>query len=111
MKIKDQKYNDVTVIELEGELETDFIDMFENKITETITNSARGIVLDMDKVGFIDSQGLEMLLWARDYCNDNRCGFRLAGLEENCEKILEITRLRDEFDLYEELSEAVKSFA
>jgi hypothetical protein len=35
----------------------------------------------------------------------------LAGLDENCAKILEITRLENEFGRYAELTEAVKSFA
>jgi anti-anti-sigma factor len=64
----------------------------------------------MSGIGFIDSQGLEQLLWARDYCNQNKRGFRLAGLDENCKRIMEITRLENEFDHYAELTEAVKSF-
>jgi len=50
-------------------------------------------------------------LWARDYCTENGCEFRLAGLDENCSKILEITRLEKEFEHYPELAAAVKSFA
>jgi len=65
----------------------------------------------MTNVGFIDSIGLEKLLWARDYCNENNAQLKLAGLDENCSKILELTRLEDEFDRYNELAEAVKSFA
>ena len=59
----------------------------------------------------IDSAGLETLLWTRDYCDENNSQLRLAGLDENCSKILEITRLDKEFDSYAELAEAVKSFA
>ena len=54
---------------------------------------------------------IERLVWARDYCNDNRCSLRLGCLDENCSKILELTRLYDEFDTYPELTGAVKSFA
>jgi len=35
----------------------------------------------------------------------------LAGLDENCARILEITQLASEFDCYAELTQAVKSFA
>jgi hypothetical protein len=35
---------------------------------------------------------------------------KLAGLDENCQKIFVVTRLQDQLDTYEELSEAVKSF-
>jgi len=138
MKVRTQDYNDVTVVELQGELCSESVELFKNTITDVIGTASRGspntkkgtaghfkksqdakplalqktgIVLDMSGVGFIDSRGLEQLLWARDYCNDNNCPLRLAGLDENCEKILEVTRLEKEFDRYAELSEAVKSFA
>lgn len=111
MRIRTQDYNDVTVIELQGELDGDFTELFQNTITEVIVKRKTGIVLDMSGVGFIDSQGLEQLLWSRDYCNENKRELRLAGLDENCVKILEVTRLENEFERYSELAGAVKSFA
>ena len=111
MKLKVQDYNGVTVVELQGELDGDFAELFRNTITNIIAEGKTGIVLDMSGVGFIDSRGLEQLLWVRDYCSENKCELRLAGLDENCAKILEITRLENEFDHYAELAEAVKSFA
>ena len=110
MRIKTQDYGDVTVVELQGELDADFTDMFQNIITDIIGKHRSGIVLDMSNVGFIDSEGLEKLLWARDYCNENKSQLRLAGLDENCREILKITRIEKEFDNYSELAEAVKSF-
>ncbi|MHC4426260.1 MAG: STAS domain-containing protein [Planctomycetota bacterium] len=111
MKVKIQNYNDVTVVELQGELDADVAELFQNTITDIITKRKAGIVLDMSGVGFIDSRGLEQLFWSRDYCNENKRELRLAGLDENCMRILEITRLANEFDHYVELAEAVKSFA
>ena len=111
MRIKTQDYNEVTVVKLQGELDGELSEKFQNNITNLIAEEKTGVVIDMGDVGFIDSEGLERLLWARDYCNENNCQLRLAGLDENCTKILQITRLEDEFDHYEELAEAVKSFA
>ena len=111
MKLKIQDYNDVTVVELQGDLDADVVELFQNEITDIVTNRQTVVVLDMSVVGFIDSQGLEQLLWTRDYCNENTRELRLAGLDENCARILEITRLANEFDHYGELAEAVKSFA
>jgi anti-anti-sigma factor len=111
MRIKRQDYKDVTVVELQGELDGDFTELLENNVTEIVSAKRVGIVLDMSNVGFIDGQGLEKLLWARDYCNENTCQLRLAGLDENCAKILEVTRLDKEFERYAEVAEAVKSLA
>ena len=110
MKVKTQDYNDVTVVELQGELDSDSAESFKDTVTDIVTKGKTGIVLDMSGVGFIDSQGLEQLLWSRDYCNENKRELRLAGLDENCIKILEVTQLEKEFDHYAELAEAVKSF-
>jgi anti-anti-sigma factor len=111
MKVKIQDYNEVIVVELQGELGGDDIEFFQSTITDTISRCKAGIVLDMSSLGFIDGQGLEQLLWARDYCTQNECELRLAGLDENCMRILEVTRLDKEFNHYAELAEAVKSFA
>jgi anti-sigma B factor antagonist len=110
MRIKIQDYNEVTVIELQGELDGDMNTPLKNTITDIVTAGKAGIVLHVSGVGFIDSEGLELLLWIKEYCAKNHCQLRIAGLDENCAKILEVTRLESEFDLYSELAEAVKSF-
>jgi anti-sigma B factor antagonist len=111
MRINTQNYNDVTVIELQGELDNDVADGLKATITESIGAQRRRIILDMSNINFIDGQGLELLLWIHQYCRQNRVQLKLAGLDENCRKILEITRLKDEFDCHAELAGAVRSFA
>jgi anti-sigma B factor antagonist len=110
MRIKTQDYNEVTVIELQGELDGEMSGTLRNTMTDIVTGGKAGVVLHISGVGFIDSEGLELLLWAKEYCAENHCQLRIAGLDENCSKILEVTRLESEFDLYAELAEAVKSF-
>jgi anti-anti-sigma factor len=111
MKIKTQDYNDLTVVELHGEVTTDFVDMLKNAAADLLTQKKVGIVFDLSNISFIDSKGLECLLWLRDYCRQNSCALKLAAISENCQRILEITRLEKEFDSYGELSQAVKSLA
>ena len=110
MKIEIQDYDEVTVVSLQGELNVDSVELFQDTISQIIAAEKKGIVLDMSGTGFIDGPALEKLLWARDYCNESHCQLKLAGLDENCEKILEITRLENEFDRYAELAKAVRSF-
>ncbi len=111
MKIKTQNYNDVAVVELQGEWDSDSVELFQSTINDIITDKKAGIVLNMSDLGFIDSAGLGQLLNLRELCNKNKCQIRLAGLDETLLKILEVTRLKNEFECYAELTEAVKSFA
>ena len=110
MRVKTRDYNNVTVAELQGDLDAESVELLQNTITNIIAANKAGIVLNMCEVSFIDSKGLEKMLWARDYCNQNNCQIRVAELSENTIKILEITRLENEFDRYIELAEAIKSF-
>ncbi len=111
MRIRWQDYDEVTVVELQGEIDGELVEPLRSAVTEIAGKQRAGIVLDMSDVSFLDSQGLELLLWVRDYCRQNKIQLRLAGLDENCRKIIEVTRLQDEFDCHAELAEAVKSFA
>ncbi len=111
MKMGTQNYNDVTVVEIQGEFTAEFVKPFNDTVTTVLAAGTSGIVLDMSKVSFIDSQCLEQLLWLRDYCDENNRQFKLAGLDEYCRKILEITRLLPQLEVYDELAQAVKSFA
>lgn len=111
MKIKNQDYDDLTVVELQGELTVEFLNPLKNNVTEIVAKRKLGIVLDLKNITFIDSKGLEHLLWLRDYCHQNSCALKLAAINENSAKILEITQLSKEFDNYSEIAEAVKSLA
>lgn len=111
MKFKTQDYNDLTVVELQGELTGDFVEMLKNTMTNIISKKKLGIVLDLSNTVFFDSRGLEHLIWLRDYCYENSCALKLAAMNETCGKILELTRLDKEFDRYDQLADAVKSLA
>ena len=105
-----QNNNDITIVKLQGDFTAEFTKPVQDKASGIIADGITQIVLDMTGVGFIDSKGLEQLLWLRDYCDENNRQLKLAGLSENCATIMEITRLGLNFDSYTDLSEAVKSF-
>ena len=109
MKIQTQNYNDVTVVELQGEFTSELIKPFVDTMTSIVAGGAFGIVLDMSNVAFIDSKCLEQLLWLRDYCHENnrQLNWRPRGeLQEDPGDHASVGK----FDVYEELP-AVKSFA
>lgn len=111
MRIESQKYNDIMVLQLQGEFTAETIKSFEDETNHAFASKISGIVLDMSKVIIMDSQALEHLLDLSDRCREQTRQFKIAGLDETCTKILEITRLLPKFDTYAELTDAVKSFA
>lgn len=111
MKIEFQKYNEVIVLGLQGEFTAETIKSLEDAVSNAFACRVSGIVLDMTKVVFIDSRALEYLVELGEKCRENTRQLKIAGMDENCGKILELTRLLPQFDTYVELTEAVKSFA
>ena len=111
MKIESQKYNDIMVLQLQGEFTAESLKSLEDETSSALAAKVSGIVLDMSKVIMIDSRALEYLLELGERCREETRQFKLAGLDETCTKIFEITRLLPKFDTYDELTQAVKSFA
>lgn len=111
MNVNIQDYSNVVVFKLDGVLTVEASESLQTNITHMVSSRRKAIVFDMSQIQFIDSQGLELLLWVRDYCRLSLVQFRLAGLDDNCQKILEITRLNQEFNCSGEVTEAVKSLA
>lgn len=111
MKIESQKYNDIMVVQLQGEFTGETLKTFEDETSNAFASRTGCIVLDMSKVVFIDSKALEHLIELCEKCRENMRQLKLAGLDDVCKKILEVTRLLPQFDTYEELTEAVKSFS
>ncbi len=111
MKINVQDYDQITVMEMHGEFTEENSKRFEEAAAEQLNKRTKGIVLDMSNISFIDSRGLEQMLWLKDSCYGNGCELRLAALDGNCQKILQITRLDREFETFDDLAESVKSIA
>lgn len=110
MRIETQKYNDIIVLGLQGEFTAEAVKSFEDAASGAFVSRVSGMVLDMTKVVQMDSRALEQLVTLNEQCRDRMRQLKLAGLDETCHKILEITRLLPQFDVYAELTEAVKSF-
>ncbi len=111
MKIDTQNHNDISVLTLQGEFTAEAIKSFQDAVSNVLASKTAGLVVDMSKVMSMDSHTLECLLDLNDSCRENVRQLKLAGLDETCRKILEITRLLKEFDVYDDVAEAVKSFA
>lgn len=112
MKIDVQSYNNVSVLSLQGEFTREAIRPFEDIVSSILSQpKTEGLVLDMSKVVLLDSDSLTALVELNERCQDKLRQLKLAGLDESCRKILEITRLLNGLDVYADPAEAVKSFA
>ena len=68
------------------------------------------IVLDIDAVEMLDSAGLTMLLHAQETLRSRSGDLKIATTNNVNRKILEITRLDQQLEVFDSVIDAVKSF-
>lgn len=75
---------------------------------QTITASRpQGLILDLDRVDFIDSTGLGVLVGAAKRMRMNEGLMRIVCSQAHLNELFELTRLNEVFDIYETLEEAL----
>lgn len=110
MPIKSEDYNNVCVVALEGDLTHEISELVRRTAEERIDQrQIVDFVVDFEKAGFVDSEGLETLLWLKRRCEDLFGQLKIVNLDDNCRKILEITRLEPRFECHPDLPAALKT--
>jgi anti-anti-sigma factor len=110
MPVKCEEYNKVAVMMLTGDLSGEAPAELRKAVEEQIDqNHLVEFVVDFEKAGFIDSEGLEMLLWLKRRSEELFGQVKLVGLDENCRKILEVTRLEHRFECHPDLTAALRT--
>lgn len=109
MKLKHENYDRITVISVNGDLNADELPVLHRMVEDRLADNTRDFVLDLTEMEFIDSQGLESLLWIQEQADERLGQVRLAGCTENVRTILNMTRLENHFDRHEDIESALKS--
>jgi len=77
-----------------------------------VTNLERNqVVLDLDSTESIDSNGLEALLKTQRALREALGDLKIATTNNSNRKILEITRLDEQLEVFDSVIDAVKSYA
>ena len=107
MKLPSEIFGDVIVVHTPEELNADNADSLTNYLTQL---ERRNVVLDLDSTEAIDSEGLTALLDARDQLQTLDGDIKISTSNHSNRKILELTRLDQQLDVFDSVIDAVKSF-
>lgn len=120
LEIEENEVQGIIVLEFSGRLVLGQESMdFRGKIKEVLEKSDwikqkwgwdTRIVLDLGKLGFVDSAGLGALIAARTTAVNRGAGIKLANLTKKLRDALTITKLVTVFDVYDSVDAAIKSF-
>lgn len=94
----------------DGALVAETLPAFQEAVGETQGNGDANIVVDMKRVPFIDSDGLEYLWDLATNLGTQGGSLRIACVNQTCKDILRITRVDQTIPVYDDLETAGRSF-
>jgi len=112
MNVTAESYGRTVLLNVNGELNEDALNAFQQVVDHQMaTQDIVDIVVNMEQVPFIDSAALEYLLDLQDKLVERLGQVKLVKCDENVQKILEMTRLTNDFEVFNDIAEAVKTIA
>lgn len=110
MRFEDTLTDDVVVFEVSGKIMGgDEATLFHGRVRENINLNKKNVIINLDKVDWINSIGLGMLISALTTVKNSGGRLVLVNIT-SVESILSLTRLITVFDNYDSLQEALDSF-
>jgi anti-sigma B factor antagonist len=108
MKLPTEIFGDVVVVHTPEELGSETAGQLEKFLT---SQERSNVIVDLNGSETIDSQGLEALLGAQEALRALAGDLKISSSNSANLKILEITRLDQQLEVFDSVIDAVKSFA
>jgi anti-sigma B factor antagonist len=111
MNINERTLNDVTILDIDGNLAREENAQFRTRVAAAINAGARKLVLNLASVSHMDSSGLGELISC--YTSMQKLGGSIKLLSPNhrLQNLLVITKLNTLFNTFDSESAAIASFA
>jgi stage II sporulation protein AA (anti-sigma F factor antagonist) len=111
MKITESMKDNVSQVNLEGRFDAHTSETVDAYIREKMEKGSHQFVLNMEKVPFIDSAGLRVVLViTRDLRGKYQGDLRVTMLQPAVNKVFEISGLNNVIRIFEDDTTAVQSF-
>jgi anti-sigma B factor antagonist len=105
-----QKRNDITVIDVKGQLIVGNRQELKQKVLDELEAGERKFLVDFAGTGYIDSSGLGVLVSLSKKIREQGGELRLANLNEDLRTLFELTKLDTLFQIANNREDALASF-
>jgi len=111
MKVNIRKEGDVSIVDLAGKItigEGDVV--LRDKVTDLLELDERKILLNLEKVSYMDSAGIGELVACYKRAKEKEGTVKLLNPSGKVYDLLQLTKLEDVFDTFKNEQEAIDSF-
>ena len=98
-----------SLVDVEGEVDVLTSPRLKTALVAVVDAGATTVVINLDRVRYMDSTGLGVIVSATKRVREKDGSIVLTGLSPHLMKIFEITGLRKVFDVYPTESDALKA--
>lgn len=103
-----QKSDDITIVDVDGQLIVGNRQELKQKVLEELERGERKFLIDFTNTGYIDSSGLGVLVSLSKKIREQEGELRLAGLNEDLRTLFELTKLDTLFIITDTREEALQ---
>ena len=109
LSLETRQENDRTVIEVGGEIDVYTAPKLRERIIELVDEGQYHLVVDLEKVEFLDSTGLGVLVGGLKRVRAHEGSLRLVCTQERILKIFRITGLTKVFPIHDSVEDAISA--
>jgi anti-sigma B factor antagonist len=111
MEIIEEKQNAVSVFKLNGRLDSNTSQSFEEKIFGAISNGSVQMVIDFKNIDYISSAGLRVILKATKALHREKGQIMLCSMQDYVKEVFEIAGFDTFLPIVGSMDEALKSIS
>jgi anti-sigma B factor antagonist len=108
LDIRTERDGDVCVVTLEGEIDVYTAPRLKVVLAEAIEDGCANVIVNLEKIAFIDSSGLGVLVSALRRARERDGVVRIVCTRDNVLKIFRITGLDKVFPIFADPAEALR---
>ncbi len=110
MEIRTENENDVEIVSIEGELDTETSPEAEAYLNKMRADGTRKILLDFEKLDFISSAGLRVLLATAQEMESTGGGLRVCCLNRDVKEVFDISGFSTLLGVFDSQAKALVGF-
>ena len=110
IEVREDKKKKIKIVDIEGEVDVYTSMELKKELNSLIDNENKLLIINLDKVTYMDSSGLGILVAILKRIKREEGNLRILKLTPSIRKIFELTRLTKFFEIFDDEAEAIKSF-
>jgi len=110
MEISQEEKESIIILKIQGEIDLYNAPEIKDTIQKAIEEEKYNIIIDLEKVSYIDSSGIGALISSLSNLKKYQGSLKIIHVFASVKKVFELTKLTSFFEIYDSEEEALAKF-